>query len=130
MHFHTRNPILSDSDELAVTGGAFLRYGSAANEQSGHVSFSIAGKKFGSFTSLTHSDFGDLRQGAVRNPFYGDWGKRPWYVDRINGRDSIVVNENENVQVGSAYRQIDLLQKFLFRQNDKVSHILNFQYST
>ncbi|MBK7408957.1 MAG: hypothetical protein IPJ40_13390 [Saprospirales bacterium] len=51
-------------------------------------------------------------------------------MERINGADSIVVNDDPDIQVGSGYWQIDVLQKFLLRQSDQVSHILNVQYST
>jgi hemoglobin/transferrin/lactoferrin receptor protein len=53
-----------------------------------------------------------------------------WYVERQNGVDVMVQNDDPNIQVGSAYKQWDLLQKFLYKQNDKVSHQLNFQYSS
>jgi len=130
MHFHTIDPLLSDSANSLVRANAFVRSASAAMERTAHVDFSIGGQKFGSLTSITFSQFDDLRQGNWRNPFYGDWGKRPWYVERINGLDSALVNPNQNIQKQSGYDQIDLLQKFLFKQNNNVSHILNFQYST
>lgn len=130
MHFYTKNPILSDSTCLTVQSNAFIRYSTAYNEQTGHTDISIGGKKFGSLTSITYSKFGDLRQGNIRNPDYGDFGKRTFYVERINGKDSMVTNNNVNIQKQSGYMQYDVLQKFLFKQNSIVSHVLNFQYST
>jgi len=130
MHFYTKNPTLSDNDQLKVKANAFVRYASAANENTGHIDFSLGGKKFGSMTSITYSDFEDLRQGNVRNKFYADFGKRTFYVDRINGQDTMIVNKDVNTQKGSGYSQVDVLQKFLFKQSERVSHILNLQYST
>ena len=130
MHFYSKNPTLSLADSLLVKSNAYARYNSANQSQTYHGDVSLGGKRFGSFTSFTFSDFNDLTQGKNRNPFYGDWGKRPWYVERINGQDSIVPNANENVQVGSGYTQYDFLQKFLFQQNKNISHVLNLQYST
>lgn len=130
MHFYTKNPTLSDTDSIRVKANGFVRYSSAMQENTGHIDFSLGGKKFGSITSFTYSNFGDLRQGNVRNQFYNDFGKRTFYADRINDKDTMIVNKDENVQKGSAYRQFDLLQKFLYKSSENVSHILNFQYST
>jgi hemoglobin/transferrin/lactoferrin receptor protein len=129
MHFYTKNPVLSDSSGMRIGANAFARYGTAAHEKTGHVDVTLGGKKFGSLTSFTFSDFGDLRQGNIRNPFYGNWGKRTFYVERINNKDSMIVNPDVNIQKQSGYSQYDILQKFLFRQSENVSHILNFQYS-
>jgi hemoglobin/transferrin/lactoferrin receptor protein len=129
MHFYSKNPSLSVDDKPLVKAGAFVRYASANNENSGHVDFNIGGKKFGSITSYTFSEFDDLRQGANRNPFYGNWGKRFFSSERYNGKDTMLWNSNANIQKSSGYAQYDILQKFLFKQNLNVSHILNFQYS-
>ncbi|PIY07319.1 MAG: TonB-dependent receptor, partial [Bacteroidetes bacterium CG_4_10_14_3_um_filter_31_20] len=79
MHFYTKNPLLSDTSKMLVKANAYTRYSTACNEKTGHVDFNLGWKKFASLTSFTYSDFGDLRQGANRNPLYGDWGKRTFY---------------------------------------------------
>ena len=67
IHFYTRNPELAKAGEgLKFGGNAFARYGSANNEMTGHVDFTLAGQKFGSLTSFTFSDFGDLRSVDLR----------------------------------------------------------------
>lgn len=129
MSFTTKNPTLSSTDKVLVKGGAFTRYFSAANGFSANANVSVGSKRFGSLTSFTYSSYGDLRQGAVRSPFVGNFGSRPWYVERINGVDSMMVNADTNVQVGSAYAQYDILQKFTFKQNGSITHKLNFQLS-
>ncbi|WP_207433887.1 TonB-dependent receptor [Sabulibacter ruber] len=130
IHFYTKNPVLADSAGVRVTGGAFTRYATANKEKTGHVDFSVGGRKWGSFTSFTYSDFGDLRQGKNRNPFYGTWGLRPYYAQRINGEDVMVPNENINVQKFTGYKQYDVLQKVLFQPSAKTAHLLNLQFST
>lgn len=130
MYFHTKKPLLSGNENMLVKANAFTRYFSAASGFSGHADVSVGGKRFGSLTSFTYSKFGDLRQGANRNPFYPSFGARTFYSERINGVDSMVMNADTNLQIGSAYSQIDVLQKFLFRQSDIVEHQLNLQYST
>ncbi|MCD6091663.1 MAG: TonB-dependent receptor plug domain-containing protein, partial [Bacteroidales bacterium] len=53
IHFYSKNPVLSETDATLVKANAFTRYSSVVNEKTGHVDFSIAGKKFGSLTSIT-----------------------------------------------------------------------------
>ncbi|WP_210462908.1 TonB-dependent receptor plug domain-containing protein [Rufibacter roseolus] len=130
VHFYTKSPVLGDSAGTRVTGGAFTRYATANQEKTGHVDFSVGGQKWGSFTSFTYSDFGDLRQGKNRNPFYGTWGLRPSYAQWQDGKDVTVPNENINVQKFTGYKQYDALQKILFQPSANTSHLLNVQFST
>ncbi len=128
--FYTKNPMLSQiAGKTVVTGNAFIRYSSAYNEKTGHVDINAGGKKFGSLTSFTFSDFGDLKQGSSYYSKFPNWGKRTFYVEQINAVDSMIKNNNVNKQVQTGYKQYDFLQKFLFKTG-KVEHVLNFQYST
>ena len=129
MNFTTKSPTLSSNNELLVKASAFTRYFCAANGYSGHADVSVGTKRFGSLTSFTYSKYGDLRQGANRSPYVGNFGSRPWYAATFNGVDSMVMNADTNVQVGSGYTQYDLLQKFTFKQNTAMTHKLNFQLS-
>ena len=128
MSFNTRSPRFTSGDKL-VNAGAMLRY-SSADQSAAHVNVERSSARFASFTSFTFNNFGDLRQGNNRNPGYTSFGQRPWHVQRVNGSDSVMINSNPNVQVGSAYKQYDFLEKLSFKQSDKLTHTLNIQYST
>lgn len=131
MHFYTKNPILASGKKKAnFKTNAFARYATAYDERTGHIDFNIGLKKIAFLSSITVSDFGDLRQGGNRKSSNGDWGKRNFYVERVNGKDSMVNNSDVNVQKQTGYRQYDFLQKILFKQNENIEHVLNFQYST
>ncbi len=135
MHFISRQPKLSKNDKLFTETNFFSRYSTANNEKTAHLDFNIGFKKWGSLTSFTVSDFGDLRTGSQRPEGQLDqnglpFGTRPDYAVRIDGRDSILQNEDINLQLFSGYTQYDFMQKFFFIQSDKVKHDLNFQYST
>ncbi|MBK7130675.1 MAG: TonB-dependent receptor [Crocinitomicaceae bacterium] len=130
MHFYTKNPLLNDTAGVNFSGQAYTRYSTAMNEKTGHFDFSLGGLKFGSLTSFTYSDFDDLRQGYNRNQLYGDWGYRPFYVERFNDQDSMVANPSWNLQKQSGYSQYDLMQKFIYKPSDGILHTLNLQYST
>ena len=127
--FFTKNPELAGADgKIKRSAHAFTRYGSVNREKTGHLDFGLGWKKFGSFTSFTYSDFGDLRMGKKEGsaPFFG---LRPYYADRINGRDTLLENPDPYVQKFSGYTQYDLLQKLVFQSSDRVRHTLNIQYS-
>jgi hemoglobin/transferrin/lactoferrin receptor protein len=130
MQFFTKSPMLSGDSQLLTHVNAFARYSTINQEKTGHVDLSLGGRKLGSLTSFTYSDFDDLLQGSNRSDDYPDFGKRPFYQERINGEDVMVTNEDENLQVASGYTQYDFLQKFTYQQNDHVNHQINLQYST
>lgn len=130
VHFHTKNPLLSLTDSTIVKGNAMLRYASASNEKTTHIDVSFGSKRWGSLTSLTLSDFGDLKMGSNRFHGYEDYGKVPFYVKRINNKDSVIANPNSNVLKRTGYAQMDILQKITFAISDSVKLFANFQYST
>lgn len=130
IHFFTKNPNFSSNDTVLAKANAFFRYGSVNNETTFHADLSLGKKKFASLTSLTSNDFGDLIGGKNINPLYDkSYGERPFFVQRFNGKDSLVPNSNRFKQVNSGYKQVDFLQKFLFKQNERLTHTLNFQFS-
>ncbi len=124
MSFRSKNPTLDK-----ISASAYTRYSSAWNEKTVHADINLGFKKFGSLTSITYSDFGDLIQGDKRTDKFPDFGKRLFYAERIDGKDTKVTNPDYNKQVGSGYAQYDILQKFMFQQSEKVKHTINLQYS-
>ena len=129
IHFRTKLPLLSGNDKLKVTGSALVRYSSANEERTGHADVSLGGKKIAWLQSYTYSDFGNMKMGDRYKSKYPNFGRRSQYIKRINGTDSVVTNEDDRIQRYSGYTQWDITQKLLFKQSDKVSHSLNFQYS-
>lgn len=131
IHYYTRDPKLSGDDKSNFSGGAYAQYSTANRGKIGHLDFNIGAKKIASLSSITYKDLGNIHIGSNRNLFYGDWGKTLHYARReANGIDSMYVNEDENIQKNTAYKQIDLLQKFKYSQSEFVDWILNLQYST
>ena len=99
-------------------------------EKTAHASLELRGRRLASYTSITACDFGDLRQGSIRNPFYEDFGRRSFHVVRENGTDVVQENDDSNVQIGTAYRQLDFLEKLRLRTGERTTHQLNLQLST
>lgn len=130
IHFYTKKPVLSSTDKTLFKINAYSKFATAANENTQHVNFNIGFKKIAFLSSVTYSNFGDLRQGDNRNDEYPDFGKRLFYQSRVNGRDTMLANGNSNLQKLSGYQQYDFLHKIKYQQNSKIAHLLNLQYST
>jgi hemoglobin/transferrin/lactoferrin receptor protein len=125
----TKRPELAEAKRYISVGG-FARYASANRGATAHVTLRSGGQKWAHILSLTTNQFGDLRSGARGMRDYPGFGDRHWYVQRIAVRDTVLTNPDPRVQVGSGYRQLDMFQKLLFRQNARLSHLLNVQFST
>lgn len=132
IHMKTIDPQLNTDGrkDVFISGRIAARANTAAQERSISGRLNIGGSKWAGLTSVSASDFGDLRSGNIRNPFYGDFGKREAYVQRISGVDSILKNPDVNLQKFSGYHQLDLMQKILFVPKSGHRHLLNVQYST
>jgi hemoglobin/transferrin/lactoferrin receptor protein len=78
------------------------------------------------FLSLTVKQYGDLRMGKWRQHGYDDWGLITHYVEN----DEMVVNEDPNIQVGTGYKQVDILNNTSWRVNENIFIRFNNQFST
>ena len=129
VHLITKAPALSTDKKLLTKGTAFTRHSSVNDEKTIHADVSLGGKKFAWFQSYNYSNFGDMKMGRNYPDKYPNFGRRSTYVGKINGVDTLLVNPDERVQKFSGYKQWDIIQKFLFKQNEHISHSLNFQLS-
>lgn len=129
MAFFTKNPLLSLSDKPFIQTGVSSRFASASNEVSGSVNINIGLKKWAFLTNLSYKNIGDLREGNNHDSKYGDWGKCLNYSERINGKDSMLINNHPDLQKHSGYQQYDILQKALFKPTVFSQYTLNLQFS-
>ncbi|MEP7107483.1 MAG: TonB-dependent receptor [Ferruginibacter sp.] len=129
IHLITKSPVLSGDKKSFTAGTAFARYSTVNEEKTIHADASIGGKKFAWFQAYNYSDFGDLKMGDNYHDKYPDFGRRSQYIGQVNDVDSVMVNKDDRVQKFSGYKQWDITQKFLYKQNEHISHTLNFQLS-
>jgi len=132
MSFYTKQPAFANNGQRLVSSGtAFARYGSVNNERTAHADLQFGGKKWASLTSVTYSNLGDLKGGKTQNPLYDTaYGYRLFYADRINGRDTLVANDDITKQIYTGYQQYDVLQKIAYKSSAYTTHTLNLQGST
>lgn len=129
IHLITKSPLLSGDKKSLSTGTAFSRYSTVNQEKTFHADASIGGKKFAWFQAYNYSDFGDMKMGNNYNNKYPDFGRRSQYIGQVNGIDTVLTNPDDRVQKYSGFKQWDITQKFLYKQNNNLSHSLNFQLS-
>ena len=125
LYFKTKDATLG---EFSVKPSATVRYQSASNSVIGNVGLKVQSEKVGLLLSATRSQFGDLRSGSKN---YSDWdtfGMLPRYVSQVNGRDTVLLNDDPQRQKGTGYAQTDLFAK-IFTKTGKVEHMVNLQKS-
>ncbi|WP_162555786.1 TonB-dependent receptor plug domain-containing protein [Reichenbachiella versicolor] len=115
MHFKTLETNYSSEGKLIVGGSAMLRFASANDERTGSASLQLSGKNISNVTSITVSQFDDLRMGANRTGKFPDYGKRYKYIDRVGNQDVFVQNSDENIQKFSGYGQINAMNKLSYK---------------
>ena len=132
IHYYTKDPLLNEEEQKTVLQTtAYSQYSSANNGKVLHFNFNIGAKKFGSLSSVTISDYGNIKIGKLRAPFLDDtYGKNLHYFKKIEGTDSTVINPNPEIQMNTAYKQYDILQKLKYSPNSLLDFVLNIQYST
>ena len=126
MSFYTQKPQLSYKDSLYFNANAVARYATANKEKAGHIDLNFGYKKWAFLSSLSYTDFDDLRMGSNGPDDY----LRLEYVQTTNGIDTVVPNNKPLVQKPTGYDQINLIQKVRFEPKDNLSFDLGLYYST
>lgn len=125
MDFHTLTPRLSTTGSRVFKTNALVRYSSANKENTTHADVSIGLNKWAFTTSVTAASYDDLRMGNKGPVAY----TRPDYVSRENNDDIVITNPDPNVQVGSGYNQLNVMQKIRFSPTPAWDINYAFHYS-
>ena len=123
IHLKTKRPKFTQTPEFKHA--YMTRFASANNGISRHYDMQYTSSDFALFTSLSHSDFDDLRMGSRRSHGYEDWGKVHHYIE--DGEQ--VDNPNPNIQKNTGYSQTDFMQKVILKLHPKWMLTGNIQYS-
>jgi hemoglobin/transferrin/lactoferrin receptor protein len=128
VHFRTPTPTMSSQGP--TFGGRVLAQGSTVNGAwAGHVQLLTRGEHVGTVTHISRRSFGNLTMGRWRAHGDSTWGKVPWVVQHIDGRDTVVANSNPDEQVPTGYDQWDFQHRMAMRWGG--THLdLNLQHST
>jgi hemoglobin/transferrin/lactoferrin receptor protein len=125
MSFYTQKPKLSYKDSFLFKLNTIVRYASASEEKTGHFDFNLGFKKWASFTSVSYTDFSNLRMGKHGPNEY----LRPEFALVTNSGDVIIKNDNPLVQKYSGYNQINLMQKVRYEPYENLYFDLGLYYT-
>jgi hemoglobin/transferrin/lactoferrin receptor protein len=130
IHYYTKTPKLSQENE--VESQFFSRFSTVNHEITTNVSTEVRRKNWASLTSVSYSDFGDLKAGKNRAHGFNNWGKVFFYSENINGNyeENPTENSDSNLQRNTGYKQTDVLQKFFVPLSKNTDLKVNLQYST
>lgn len=130
IHYYTKT--LKLSEETKVNSQLFSRYSSVNQEITTNVSAEVSFSNWASFTSVSYSDFGDLKAGTNRNQGFSDWGKVFYFSENVNGNyaEYPTLNTDPNRLKNTGYNQTDVLQKFFVPLSKNTDLKVNLQYST
>lgn len=126
MNFYTTTPELSELNTPNLNAQSTVRYASANNEKTAHFDFNLGFQKWGFHSSVSVSDFGDLKMGSNGLDDYLSFN----YSESVNGQDVMVSNTTPRVQKFTKFRQLHLAQKVLYKANDDLKFDLGLHYST
>lgn len=126
MSFRTLKPIHSKDDSLLLKTNVASRYSTANNEKTFHFDLNLGKKKWAGISSFSISDYEDLKMGSNGPDEY----LRTFYVKKMDSMDVAVKNEDPEIQKPTAYSQINLMQKLLYKPNENWGFDYGFHYST
>jgi hemoglobin/transferrin/lactoferrin receptor protein len=130
IHFYTRKPQISERPNVNIE---FMgRYSTVNNENTLNASVELQFKKVASFTSITRSQFGDLKMGDFRRHGFDDWGLQFEYSDNTDNyyNPDPVANDDPSKQRNVGYDQTDFMQKLYVPLKHNNDLMFNLQYST
>jgi len=125
MDFHTKKALFTTGTKLYIKADAFTRFASANNEITNHLDLNIGSRKVAFLTSITYSDFGDLKMGSHKNQEY----IRPEYATNIGTIDTVITNPDPDIQYFSGYNQLNTMNKLRFRISEKFDIVYANHYS-
>ena len=125
MNFYSKNAQVSNEEDLQKRFGLNLRYSTANNERTVHFDHAFSRKKWSLWSSLSFSDFADLKMGGRGLDDY----LRPTFVKKVGGQDVTVVNDDPRVQKFSGFSQIYTNHQLQYYPSEHWKHSLGFYYS-
>ena len=130
IHYYTRKP--SVSERTNVNTSFLSRYSTINDEKTIQAGVELQFIKFASFTSVSHSNFGDLKMGKKRSHDFEDWGKVLEYSNNTNSfyNENPIINSDSNIQRNTGFDQTDILQKFFIPLSSRTDLSFNLQYGT
>ena len=129
IHYYTKTPKISQKSKVKTS--VFNRLSSVNSEITTNASISLSFKNWASFTSVSFSEFGDLKMGKNRSHGFDNWGKVFYFSENKNRNynASPTLNPDVHLQKNTGYSQTDVLQKLYIPISENTELKLNIQFS-
>lgn len=124
MAFETKTPKISDKQYY--DGNVMLRTATANKENSWHVDLAYGNGKFAGLSSISLSNYGELKMGNNGPIEY----TQPTFSEFNGHTDSIIQSDNPNIQYFTSYSQVNLNQKFRYQPDSLNDFILHYGFTT
>jgi len=130
IHYYTKSPRINNDEKIKTSFSS--EFQSASNSNLNNLTAELSFKKWASLSSVSFSNFGNIKIGKNRSHGYENWGLTPFYSNnnRENYNPTQIENQDPKIQKNTKYKQLDILQKFSFLISPKKQLLLNFQLST
>jgi len=125
MDFHTKKVLFSTGTKLYIKADALSRFASANKEKTNHIDLNIGSNKIAFLSSITFSEFDNLKMGSYKNPGY----LRPEFVIRKGITDSVITNPDSRIQVNSGYSQLNTMNKLRVKLSENIDVVFSNHYS-
>ena len=129
IHYYTKSPQLNTNTPVKSEFSSTFNYANLSFINNANTALSY--KNWGSLTSVSYSNFGDIRIGEKRDHGFPKWGLTPNYSlnSRHEYNEAPTTNSRPNIQKNTGYDQFDIFQKFLVRLPSDMLLNINLQYS-
>ena len=129
IHYYTKSPQLNNNTPVKSEFSSTFNYANLSFIKNANTALSY--KNWGSLTSVSYSNFGDIRIGEKRDHGFPKWGLTPNYSlnSRHEYNETPTTNSRPNIQKNTGYDQFDIFQKFLVRLPSDMLLNINLQYS-
>ena len=129
IHYYTKTPDINS--DIKNKNEFHSDFNSANFSTVNNITSNWSFEKWGSITSVSFSNFGDIRMGRNNSHGYNEWGLTNFYSENTNSfyKATPSLNPNPLIQKNTGYNQFDLFQKFRFKLNSQSYLSLNIQLS-
>ena len=129
IHYYTKSPQLNSNQPVESEFSTTFNQANLSFVNNANTSLSF--KNWGSLTSVSYSNFGDISIGNNRKHGFSDWGLTPYYSlnNRNQYSETPTSSSHPNIQKNTAYDQFDIFQKFVVGLPREMVLNFNLQYS-
>ena len=129
IHYYTKTPDINS--DIKNKNEFHSDFNSGNLSSVNNITSSWSFKKWGGITSVSFSDFGDIRMGRKNSHGYNNWGLTEFFSENTNSfyKATPTLNPNPLIQKNTGYNQFDLFQKFRFKLFSQNYLSLNLQLS-